>query len=116
MTFVMSRVPLIPLIAFRTHDTTHTHETHTALSQKAEKQEKAVFETEARAQRLLQGNVDELRDARAWPSDAVARRKLYLRLSKSAHPDAGGSSAHFAALADAYQSANEMYGSARTEL
>ena len=75
-----------------------------------------MFETEARAQRILSGSVEELRDARAWPADASARRKLYLRLSKSTHPDAGGSAALFAALADAYQSANEMYGTARVEL
>ena len=86
------------------------------LRQAAAKQDAAVFETEARAARVLAGSLEDLRDGRAWPSDAVARRKLYLRLSKSAHPDAGGSAGAFAALADAYQAANEMYGTARMEL
>lgn len=87
-----------------------------AAAEKAEqdKQEAAVADTEARAKHLLQGSVHELADARAWPADATARRKLYLRLSRAVHPDAGGSDTMFAMLADAYTAANELYGTART--
>ena len=44
--------------------------------QEQEKQERSAADTEARAQHLLQGSVQELADARAWPADPMARRKL----------------------------------------
>ncbi len=59
----------------------------------------AVSATEARAQRMLVDSIKELRDGKAWPADSSARRKLYIRLSKSVHPDAGGSGEMFAMLA-----------------
>ncbi len=45
---------------------------------------------------------------------APSRVPRYLRLSRAVHPDAGGSDALFAMLADAYTAANEMYGTGRT--
>lgn len=57
----------------------------------------------------LAETLQELRDFRAWPKDDSARRKLYLRLSKSAHPDNGGSSELFEQLVNAYAEANEIY-------
>ena len=50
--------------------------------QEQDKQEAAVADTEARAKHLLQGSVHELADARAWPADATARRKLYVCLCR----------------------------------